>query len=265
MNSRVVAVGSANCVYVEDYRNAITPDTAILLRVHASNTATSGYTAHVDGAALADLARQNELVYAENLGGGSLVDLTEKGLPWCPTLQRGLAEGADLVFASADKIIGGPQAGIVVGRKKLVSDLAGHPLARICRPGKLTLAALEGTLAVYLAGRAWDEIPTLRLLTEHPDTLRKRAANIAAELAGAGYDAKEISDTAECGGAVLPGVEIPTWAVRLAHPGLREDQLHALLLARRVVARRKQGAVLLDLRSVKPEDDHLLLDACRPG
>lgn len=259
--AKVLAVGSANCVYLEDYQRAITPQTAILLRVRASNTATSGYTHHVSGGALCDLAREHGLVYAENLGGGSLVDLTEHGFPSCPTLQQSLTEGADIVFASADKIIGGPQAGIVVGKKSWVSRLAKHPLARISRPDKLTLAAMEATLAVYLRGAAWDQMPTLRLLKQHPEQLRARAGALAKSFKSGGFEAVEVADKAECGGAVLPGVELPTWAVKLEHPELREDQLHAILLARGVVTRRKQGAVLLDLRSVVPEDDERLRQA----
>jgi L-seryl-tRNA(Ser) seleniumtransferase len=262
--ARVVPVGSANCVYVDDYKRAITADTAIILRIHVSNVATSGYISHVESAELAELARANNLVFAENLGGGSLVDLADHGLPTCPTLQQGLASGADLVFASGDKIIGGPQAGIVIGKSRHVDRLAKHPLARACRPDKLLLSALEATLGVYLAGRAWDEIPVLRLLSEDVARLEERAANIAEVLRGYGYDAEHVTDTAECGGAVLPGVELRTWAVRIRHAEMEEDQLHAILLARGVVARRKQGAVLLDLRSVAPEEDALLQDALLP-
>jgi len=256
--ARVVAVGSANCVNSDDYRRAITADTAIILRIHASNMVTTGYVAHVEARALAEIAHRHDLIFAESLGGGSLVDLTDHALPWCPTLQHSVAEGADLTLASADKIIGGPQAGVIVGKKDWIDRISRHPLARICRPGKLTLSGLEATLSFYLAGKAWQEIPTLRLLNMSLIDMRRRATSLAKAFRNRGLIASPVEDTAECGGAVLPGVALPTWTTRLAHPKLQEDQLHAILLARGLVTRRKKGAVLLDLRSVLPEEDRLL-------
>jgi L-seryl-tRNA(Ser) seleniumtransferase len=259
--ARVVSVGSANCVYLHDYARAITPQTAMLLRIRVSNMATSGYIAHVTGPELASLSQKNNLIYVDNLGGGSLVDITGRGFPECPTLQQGLADNADLVLASGDKIIGGPQAGIIVGKKDYVSRISHHVLARVCRPAKMTLAALEATLAVYLAGRAWDEMPTLRLLMLPPEELSQRAAAIGKALSAAGMEATVSADTTECGGAVLPGVLLPTWTIQVKHPRLTEDQLYDVLLARGVIARRAQAKVILDLRSVLPEDDSLLLRA----
>jgi L-seryl-tRNA(Ser) seleniumtransferase len=261
-SARVTAVGSANCVYIEDYRRAITPQTAVVMRNHASNIATSGYTRHVASPELVALARTNQLIFVENLGGGSLVDLEERCLPACPTLQRAVAQGADLVLASGDKLIGGPQAGIVVGKKSVVSRIADHPFARTCRPGKLTLAALEATLAVYMAGRAWNEIPTLRLLSMSLHSLHLRALSIAdACRASVDLEASVLEDTAECGGAVLPGVALPTWTVRIKHRQYQEDEFRNILLARGVVTRRRQDAVIVDLRSVTPEEDSLILQA----
>jgi L-seryl-tRNA(Ser) seleniumtransferase len=260
--TRVVAVGSANCVNIDDFRRAITPQTAMLMRSYVSNMASSGYVEHVTSVELVELAGASHIVYVENLGGGSLVDLEEQGLPPCPTLQGAIAVGADLVLASGDKIIGGPQAGIIVGKQEWIRKLAGHCLARTCRCSKLTLAALEATLAVYLAGRAWSEIPTLRLLGMPPDALRRRATAIAnACRAIDGCDATVLEDTAECGGAVLPGVSLPTWTVRLKHRDLQEDQLREALLGHGVISRRGQGTVILDLRSLSPEEDPLLLQA----
>jgi len=259
VGARVVSVGSANCVYVQDYARAITPQTAMVMRIRVSNMATSGYIAHVTGPDLAALAEKNNLIYVDNLGGGSLVDITGRGLPECPTLQQGVADNAHLVLASGDKIIGGPQAGIIVGKKDYVSRISHHVLARICRPAKLTLAALEATLAVYITGRAWDEMPTLRLLASPPEGLSQRANAIGKVLFAAGIEATVSADTTECGGAVLPGVLLPTWTIQIKHPRLTEDQLYDVLLARGVVARRAQGKVILDLRSVLPEDDSLLL------
>ena len=259
--ARLVNVGSANCVYLEDYERAVSGQTAMLLRIRVSNMASSGYVAHVSGSALAKLAQKYNLFYVDNLGGGSLVDLTKQGLPECPTLQQGIAENAHLVLASGDKIIGGPQAGIIVGKKDCVSLISHHVLARTCRPAKLTLAALEATLAVYVAGRAWDEIPTLRLLKSPERELSQRATAMAKGLSTAGMEAIVAADATECGGAVLPGVAFPTWTIQIKHPYFTEDQLYDVLLARGVVARRAQGKLILDLRSVLPEEDSVLQHA----
>jgi L-seryl-tRNA(Ser) seleniumtransferase len=240
---------------MEDFRRAITPGTAVLMRSHASNVAATGYVEHVADADLARLAQERGVPFVVNLGGGSLVDLTERGLPECPTISQAMRDGADLVLASGDKIVGGPQAGIVVGKEGFIETIVRHPLARTCRPGKLTLAALEGTLAAYLAGRAWEQVPTLRLLATNIDSLRERARALADGLRQRGYDAVEAEDHAQCGGAVMPGVDLPTWTVRIKHVKFSEDELHALLLARRVVTRRGGGAVVVDLRSVPREDD----------
>lgn len=261
VGARVISVGSANCVYLADYERAITDQTAMLLRVRVSNMASSGYVAHVSGGVLADLAQKHNLFYVDNLGGGSLVDLTKRGIPECPTLQQGIIENAHLVLASGDKIIGGPQAGIIVGKKDCVNVVAHHVLARTCRPAKLTLAALEATLSVYVAGRAWDEMPTLRLLRTPEKELSERASAMGKALSAAGMQATVAPDATECGGAVLPGVAFPTWTVQIKHPRLSEDQLYDVLLARGVVARRAQSRVILDFRSVLPEEDSLLQHA----
>jgi L-seryl-tRNA(Ser) seleniumtransferase len=259
--ARVVGVGSVNCVYPKDYEQAVTSQTAMILRVRASNMASSGYVAHVAGRALVELAKRHGLFYVDNLGGGSLVDLTKHGIPACPTLQQGVIDGAGLVLASGDKIIGGPQAGIIVGKKEMVSRLSHHVLARTCRPAKLTLAALEATLSIYVAGRAWEEMPTLRLLRCPEKELSQRASAIAKALSAAGLETRVAPDATECGGAILPGVAFPTWTVQIKHPRFTEDQLYDVLLARGVVARRAQAKVILDLRSILPEQDSQLQHA----
>jgi L-seryl-tRNA(Ser) seleniumtransferase len=233
----------------------------MVMRSHASNVAATGYMEHVADVDLGRLATKHGLPFVVNLGGGSLVDLTEHGLPECATISHAVRDGADLVLASGDKIIGGPQAGIVVGKTDLLETIVRHPLARTCRPGKLTLAALEGTLASYMSGRAWEQIPTLRLLATDINSLRERAWALAQGLRQRGYDAVAADDHAQCGGAVLPGVDLPTWTVRVKHAKFSEEELYALLLARRVVTRRGRGAVIIDLRSVAQEDDPRLYRA----
>jgi L-seryl-tRNA(Ser) seleniumtransferase len=257
----VVPVGAANSVHLDDYRSALGPRTALILRIHAANCALAGYQAHVETPRLAELARSAGVPLALNLGAGSLVDLRERGLPSSPTLQDALRDGADLALASGDKLIGGPQAGIIVGRRDLIARLAHSPAARCCRPGKLTLAALEATLRLYAEGRAWEEIPTLRLLAEPADALRDRAEVLARMLREAELDAEAAPDTTECGGAALPGVQIPTWTVRVRHPHAGCDILRDRLLRRGIVARRQDDSVVLDLRSVLPHMDAALADA----
>jgi L-seryl-tRNA(Ser) seleniumtransferase len=261
VGARVVAVGSANCVNINDYRRAIGPETAMIMRVHASNVLMTGYVEHVDDTTLGELARESGLHYAINLGGGSLVDLTAKGLPSCPMLKDAIDTGADYVLASSDKIIGGPQAGIIVGKNDALKLALAHPLARVCRPGKLTLSALEATLAVYMSGSAWDEIPTLRLINADLTSIRRRAEKLADSLQALGYQAQVVEDKSECGGAVLPGVELPTWTVRVGHPDMRDEDLSYIISARRVLTRIAQGNVVLDLRSVPARDDGQLYAA----
>jgi len=260
-SARVVPVGSANCVRLEDYERAITPRTALVLRIWHSNYASTGYVSHVDTPALARLAHAHGLPLVLNLGAGSLVDLREKGLPYSPTIQDGLRDGADLVLASGDKLIGGPQAGIAVGGAALVWQLAAQPLYRAVRPAKLDIAALEGTLACYLAGRAWEEIPVLRLLAATPSELQRRAQAITAALAPGPLTVEPVVDTARCGGAALPDTALPTWTLRVTSDTHHTETLYRLLQNEGVVGRRAQRAVVLDLRSVCPEDDPHLADA----
>lgn len=261
--AHVVAIGAANAVHLRDYATALSPRTAAILRVWHSNYASTGYVAHVETPELAQLAHEHGLPLLLNLGAGSLVDLRTRGLPYSPTLQDALSWGADLVFASADKLIGGPQAGIIAGRRDLVSRLLAHPLFRAVRPAKLDLAALEGTLAAYLAGRAWEEIPVLRLLAMPVDRLERRARALADALSHPPLRAAPHPDTAACGGAALPDVQLPTWTVRVRHDTMQPDQLAHELRQRGVAPRVAHDTVVLDLRSVMPEDDERLAQAVR--
>jgi len=266
--TRIVPVGAANSVHLEDYRRAITPQTVIVLRIWHSNYAATGYVSHVDTQDLARLAHNHGLPLVLNLGAGSLVDLREKALPYSPTIQDGLRQGADLVLASGDKLIGGPQAGITLGRAKLAQQLVAHPVYRAVRPAKLDLAALEGTLASYLSGRAWEEIPTLRLLATPAAALRVRASMLAEYAVARGFKVDAHPDTTMCGGAILPAVTLPTWIITIHSPALSDDLLYQALLTHEVIGRRHNDAVVLDLRSVLPEHDQLIaaaITAAAPG
>ena len=198
--ARLHEVGTTNRTRAADYEDAIGPETAVLLRVHQSNFRLVGFTEQPQLAELADLARAHELVLVDDLGSGALVDVGDE-----PTARASLAAGADLVCFSGDKLLGGPQAGIIVGRADLVERLRRHPLQRALRADKLTVAALEGTLRLALD--APDEIPVLRMLREPPGAVLARAERLAAAIGG------EVEETvARAGGGALPLAELPSYA-----------------------------------------------------
>src|SRR6266487_2807491 len=227
-------VGTTNRTRAADYEAAIGPETAVLLRVHQSNFRVVGFTAQPSLRELADVARRHGLPLVDDLGSGALVDIGDE-----PTARASLAAGADLVCFSGDKLLGGPQAGIVVGRADLVEELRRHPLQRALRADKLTLAALEGTLA--LAINAPDEIPVLRMLREPPEAVRARAARLA-ELVGG-----EVEETvARAGGGSLPWTELPSFACAV------EEELAMKLRTGDppVIAVVRDGRTLLDCRTL---------------
>jgi len=232
--ARLHEVGTTNRTRAADYENAIGPDTAVLLRVHQSNFRVVGFTEQPQLAELAELAHAHELVLVDDLGSGALVDVGDE-----PTARASLAAGADLVCFSGDKLLGGPQAGMIVGRADLVERLRRHPLQRALRADKLTLAALEGTLRLALD--APDEIPVLRMLREPPGAVRARAERLAAAIGG------EVEETvARAGGGALPLAELPSYACAV------EERLGERL--RRgtppVVGILRDGRLLLDCRTL---------------
>jgi len=227
-------VGTTNRTWAADYETAIGAETAVLLRVHQSNFRLVGFTAQPSLRELADVARRHDLPLVDDLGSGALVDVGDE-----PTARASLAAGADLVCFSGDKLLGGPQAGIVVGRADLVEQLRRHPLQRAFRADKLTLAALEGTLALALD--APDEIPVVRMLCEPLEAVRARAARLA-ELVGG-----EVEETiARAGGGALPLTELPSFACAV------EEELATKLRAcdPPVIAVVRDGRTLLDCRTL---------------
>jgi L-seryl-tRNA(Ser) seleniumtransferase len=246
-------VGTTNRTRVSDYTAAAGAKTALILRVHPSNFRIEGFT---ERPALADLAaagRACGVPVAEDLGSGNL----DADSPWESTVQASLAAGVDLVAISGDKLLGGPQAGIVLGRKALVDRLRTHPLMRALRVDKLTYAALEGTLVDHWAGRAHTEVPVLRMLHAPLETVRRRAAELAARLAAAGWTTSVVDGASAIGGGSAPGVTVATALVQLAWPGWSADHLEAWLREREtpVIARIQEDAVVLDLRTVAESDD----------
>jgi L-seryl-tRNA(Ser) seleniumtransferase len=252
-------VGTTNRTHVKDYAGAIGPETGLILKVHTSNYRVVGFTAAVSSRELAELGRARGIPVMEDLGSGCFVDLTRHGFPYEPTVPEVVAAGVDLVSFSGDKLLGGPQAGIVVGRAALVERLARNPLNRALRIDKFTIAALEATLGAYEAGTALETIPTLRMLTEPLAAIRRRARRI---LLRAGADASRrlgaqiVESRSQVGGGALPTVELPTAAIALGAPDHPAERLDASLRGGRppVLGRLLDDRLLLDCRTVLPSD-----------
>jgi len=252
-------VGTTNRTHLKDYAGAIGPETGLILKVHTSNYRVVGFTAAVSSRELAELGRARGIPVMEDLGSGCFVDLTRYGFPYEPTVPEVVSSGVDLVSFSGDKLLGGPQAGIVVGRAELVERLGRNPLNRALRIDKVTIAALEATLYAYEAGTALETIPTLRMLTEPLASIRRRARRIVARL-GADVQrrlgARVVESRSQVGGGALPTVELPTAAIALgssAHPAARLDE--ALRAGRPpVLGHLLDDRLLLDCRTVLPSD-----------
>ena len=245
--ARLREVGTTNRTRAADYETAIGPETAVLLRVHQSNFRVVGFTAQPSLRELGDVARRHGLPLVDDLGSGALIDIGDE-----PTARASLAAGADLVCFSGDKLLGGPQAGIIVGRADLVEKLRRHPLQRALRADKLTLAALEGTLT--LAIDAPDEIPVLRMLREPPEAVRTRAAHLAKLVGG------EVEETvARAGGGSLPLTELQSFACAV------EEELAVKLRAGNppVIAVVRDGRTLLDCRTLTDGEAEEVAEAVR--
>ena len=257
--ARLREVGTTNRTRVEDYRAALGPDTGLLLKVHPSNYRIEGFAEDTPAAALAELARDAGVPFVYDLGSGLLGEAPDL-LAAEPSVENAVADGADLLVFSGDKLLGGPQAGVVAGRRDLVERCRNHPLARAVRIDKLQRAALEATLDAHLRGGTPHGVPVWDMLSADLDDLRARAERLAEEL---GEAARAEPHPGVVGGGTLPGLELPSWCVALAAPS--PDDLAARLRGARppVVARVEAGAVLLDLRTVPPGRDDDLAAAVR--
>jgi L-seryl-tRNA(Ser) seleniumtransferase len=254
----LIEVGTTNKTRLRDYTDAITERTALLLKVHRSNFALVGFTEETEVAELAAAGRARGLPVMVDLGSGALVDTRALGLPPEPTVSDVVRAGADLCAFSGDKLLGGPQAGIVVGRRAVVDAVRAHPLMRALRPDKLTLAALEATLEIYRDGAARAEVPVLRMLAAPAEELAARRDRLLAALAAAapGVSAEPRQVRSAVGGGALPLAEPETCAVALAAPGASADRLADVLAAGApaVAVRIADGRVLLDLRTVADDE-----------
>jgi L-seryl-tRNA(Ser) seleniumtransferase len=260
-------VGTTNRTHARDYRAALGPRSAAVMKVHTSNYAIRGFTAAVAERELAQIAREHGLPFVIDLGSGMLVDLENYGLPHEPTAREALAQGADLVTFSGDKLLGGPQLGIIAGRAELIGRLQKHPLLRALRVDKMTLAAFEATLRIYRDARdPAAEVPALRMLAASAESIRERAAPLAARLAGelpAGSSVEVIAGSSQVGAGSAPGVDLPTWliAIRPRQPEVAVIEARLRSMTPAVLLRVHAGALLVDLRTVDPDEEEALLAA----
>lgn len=245
---RLVEVGCTNKTRLSDYESRVGPDTAAILRCHPSNFAMIGFTEAPAAADLASLARQNGVPMIDDTGSGCLIDTTRFGLPKEQTLQEALRAGASIVTCSGDKLLGGPQAGIIIGDADLVGLMRQHPLARALRVDKLTLAGLQETLRLYLEGREL-EIPAWRYLARPAQEVRALADRIASACPGAVV----AEGRTEVGGGSLPGASVTTWRVKLPH-ARPADFMGKLRNELGIIGRIEEGGVFLDPRTLDDED-----------
>jgi len=257
--ARLVEVGATNRTHLRDYADAITPETALLLKVHPSNYRTIGFTAEVPRRELVELGRARGVTVMEDLGSGSFVDLRPWGFPYEPTVPEVVGAGVDLVTFSGDKLLGGPQAGLVVGKRALVSRLKKNPLNRALRIDKLTVASLEATLAAYEAGTALETVPTLRLLTEPLASVLARARRALARLeppVRRRLRAEVVKGLGQVGGGALPTVELPTATLAVGADAAEARRLDLALRATEppVIGRIADDRLLLDFRTILSAD-----------
>jgi len=261
--AHLVEVGTTNRTYLRDYEAAISEATAAIMRAHRSNFSLTGFVHEPSLRELAALAHRHGLWMFDDLGSGALLDTSHFGLAHEPMMQESVDTGADLVCASGDKLLGGPQAGIILGRWELIERLRHFPLARALRVDKTTLAALQATLRSYLTGRAVEEIPVWRMIATPVEELKARAAHWAEELRRDGVEATIVEAQSAVGGGSLPGQTLPSKVLALRVPSA--DALAARLRAGTppVIVRIREGLVLLDPRTVLPEQEADLLRALR--
>jgi L-seryl-tRNA(Ser) seleniumtransferase len=249
-------VGTTNRTRAGDYSAALSERTGLILRVHPSNFRIEGFTERPSLEALVALGRQFNVPVVEDLGSGALWPIVRAE----PLVADSVAAGADVVCFSGDKLLGGPQAGILVGRRDLIDRIRKHPLMRALRVDKLTYAALEATLVEYAAGRAAQTVPVARMLSMTVEEIETRASRLADQLRAAGWEADVIDGFSTIGGGSAPGVELPTKLVALGRAGQSADQIERALRASTppVIARIVEDRVVLDLRTVAEDEDAAL-------
>lgn len=259
-------VGTTNRTHLRDYVGAITPETGLLLKIHCSNFAVVGFTATVNEPELVEVGRERGIPVMADVGSGNLFDLSRLGIGTEPTVQEFVRAGVDVVTFSGDKLLGGPQAGLIVGRAQYVNPMKKHPLLRALRIDKLTLAALEGTLRLYRDERqTLREVPTLRMLTATPEELAGKGRRLLRRLRRALPPALQLSlhcGTSQVGGGALPLAELPTTLVSVRVAGLAAQEIEERLrrAAMPVIGRIFRGDFLLDVRTIQDDDLPFLIN-----
>jgi len=267
--ARLVEVGATNRTHLHDYERAIGEDTALLLKVHTSNFRIIGFTSEVPLAELARLAAAHKLPVMEDLGSGSLLDLSPHGLKGEPTVSEVLRQGADVVTFSGDKMLGGPQAGIIAGRRPLIEKIKRNPLNRALRIDKFTLAGLESVLRLYLDEEtALRKIPTLRMLTEDQSAIGRRAGRLLRQIGTSLADKCELAKKkvdSRVGGGALPEQALPSWGVTMKPLDISVNDLEQRLrlLEVPVIGRIEQERLVLDMRTVQENEITLLAAGLR--
>ena len=260
--AKLVEVGAANCTYIADYAEAITPRTAALLRVHSSNFRVVGFTSAVTLGEMTALGRRHKLPVIDNLGSGGFLDTTVFGLGPEPLAAQSMSSGAGLACFSGDKLVGGPQAGIIVGKKELIDKLKKHPLARAVRIDKIRLAGLGATLIHYVKGEAVEKIPVWTMIAAPLTAMEKRAGAWAEAIGSMG---RVIDGESMVGGGSLPGSTLLTKLVALGGRGKKGDNTAQMLAERLrwsnppVIGRISEDVLLLDPRTVLPEEDKIVI------
>ncbi len=252
-------VGTTNRTRIDDYRQAINERTRLILRVHPSNFQVTGFTARPELSDLVQLGRERAIPVYEDLGSGCLVDLRPYGIHE-PLVSDSLAAGVDLVSFSCDKLLGGPQSGIIAGDAQLVSRIRRNPMYRAFRVDKLIVESLQATL-LHLLIQNWQAIPTLRMIFADSEQIRERAQRIAQTLSGLNVEIRQ-SESA-IGGGSTPGQRLPTWVVELCVPNAAAFERHLRSAAVPVIARIERERIILDMRTVADEEEELLVSAVR--
>ncbi|WP_327205527.1 L-seryl-tRNA(Sec) selenium transferase [Rossellomorea vietnamensis] len=261
-------VGTTNKTHLKDYDEAVNDETRMIMKVHQSNFVIKGFTATVQTEELAELSRMHSNVhYYEDLGSGALYDFTRLGIVNEPMVKSVLDKGADIVSFSGDKLLGGPQAGIIAGQKGLIDQLKKHQLARVLRVDKMTLAALEMTLLQYIKGEEQEKNPTIRAITRPKEEILHQSRKFVEDVQGLGigYTSSIIEGQSQIGGGTMPDVELGTYLVAVSHPLFSSQDVHEKLRKGKpsILTRIQDNVALLDLRTVSMDEQMEILHALK--
>lgn len=266
-DAKLIEVGTTNKTKITDYEQAITEETGMILKVHKSNFAIVGFTEDVLADDLIELGKQAEIPLYEDLGSGSLFDFSKEGIGKEPTVQTQIAKGIDIVSFSGDKLLGGPQAGVIVGKKEYIDQLKKHQLARVLRVDKFTLASLEATFKAYIAGREGEDIPTVRDIRADVSQIKDKAERFVQAI-------KEETEHITCaigkgsskvGGGTMPDVDLPTYIVEITHKKMKASDLAEKLRENNppIIVRVKNDVVQLDFRTITADEVGEVTEAFR--